>query len=69
MGNTWEVYAWIKAEDEFKYVKVAGEYQRAAMDEFKYVQVYAGESQRDAMEAARSAKANGCKCVKIEWRG
>ena len=37
--------------------------------EFEYVQVYAGESRKAAMRAARKAKEGGCKCVKIMWRG
>jgi len=35
----------------------------------KYIQIYAGESRRAAMRAARGAKNEGCGCVKIEWRG
>jgi hypothetical protein len=54
MGNTWEVYAWQKM-DEDHIVK------------YDYVMVYRGESWFAAIWSAAKAK-RSCGCVKVEWR-
>jgi hypothetical protein len=53
MGNKFEVWSWVLREG-------TGDYE--------YVQVYAGENKAEAFRIAKSEKARGVGCVKIEWR-
>ena len=55
MGNTWEVYAWVKMDET------------ETMYKYDYVIVYRGESWFSAIwSAIKTKRSRGC--VKVEWR-
>jgi len=55
MGNTFEVYAFLKLYDGFT-------------NNYSYVEKYRGESFLKAIFTIIKLKINGVNCVKFEWR-
>ena len=52
MGSTFEVWAW----------------RETAPGKYGYEQRYAGEDYDEAVSVMKRLKAEGCGCVKLEWR-
>lgn len=52
MGSTFEVWAW----------------RKTTRGGYEYRQEYAGEEYDEAISVMKRIKAEGCGCVKLEWR-
>ena len=58
MGNEFEVNSWEKqCEGKAK-----------SMDDYKWIQYYAGEDKEEAFAVMEKLKESGAACVKLEWR-
>jgi hypothetical protein len=54
MGNTFEVWSWVRALN--------------IPEMYEWVQLYAGEDRAEAFDVLERAKDGGAPCVKLEWR-